>query len=132
MSEVISIYRLLIKASAFYWAFIIISMILFLTLILVLIFIDYRINKKKESSSLLNKYALFFINDVFWVFMIPLFSTYLSIFKCAEIGNANVHFVDDSLECYSSLHLFICFILIVFLVFYIALGILRILYFCET
>jgi hypothetical protein len=83
--------------------------------LLLLLYVDYSIKIEKFYFILPVKLLLRYCSSlVFWVFMMPIVEIFVGIFSCSTLPNApagstdTYHIIDESLQCWSGLHIFYC------------------------
>ena len=65
-------------------------------------YLDFSIKRRKYFSDFVLKTARVLLLLLFWVFYMPFFETFTSIFDCVD----GFHAIDTSMRCYSGAHIF--------------------------
>eukprot|EP01022_Parablepharisma_sp_SALTPOND_P014020 TRINITY_DN1886_c0_g1_i1.p1 TRINITY_DN1886_c0_g1~~TRINITY_DN1886_c0_g1_i1.p1 ORF type:complete len:1985 (-),score=180.40 TRINITY_DN1886_c0_g1_i1:1112-7066(-) len=120
LADIVRIYPAIESShnSGAYWGF----QYLFLGLIVLYIFqaiyVDYSINIGKFFFDFPLK-ALRNMNSIFfWVLVSPIVETFVSIFSCSN----GRHIVDTSMECWTGMHIFYCFLFSIGLLLFLTIG----------
>ena len=129
--DVVRIYPLLesYSAGAYYGvAFAFLAILLIYGLVLYLA--DYFFTNESTKLLTVPVQLLSFLSTIlFWVFMMPIFETYIAIFDCETGGT---HRIDTSLECWGGLHVFMCVLFSVTLAGYFAIFLLISFFYNES
>lgn len=78
---------------------------------LLLVYVDYSIKIEKFYFMMPVKLLRYASSLFFWVFMMPIIETFVSIFSCQALtanSTDTYHIIDRSLQCWSGMHIFYC------------------------
>lgn len=109
------------RSGIYYWVLSYLLILLLLTYILQLIYIDYSIKIEKFYFTLPIKLLRYSSSFIFWILLQPIIEVFVSIYSCADDG---FHLVDPSLECWSGMHVFYCALFTICLLLYILISLL--------
>lgn len=103
----------------FYWALIIFAILYILSIIGLLIYMNFaqRDGQKTYLESIVN-FLRYQIVLLYWVFYLPFYESFISILYCTD----GVHYIDKTLTCYQGIHIFYLIVCIIFLVLLFAIG----------
>ena len=129
--DVIRLYPLLESYSAPAYYGVAFAFLALLLIYISLLFVtDYLITTESTKLLTVPVQLLSFLSTVlFWVFMMPIFETYIAIFDCETGGT---HRIDTALECLGGLHIFLSVLFTMTLAGYLALFVLISLLFNES
>lgn len=115
LCDLIRIYPMLESGDpVYYWLVAYGLIFILITYIIQLIYIDYSIKIEKFYFIFPIKIMRYFSSLIFWVLMMPIIEIFISIFSCEN----GLHVVDESVECWSGLHIFYCILFSISLIGY--------------
>jgi hypothetical protein len=117
------------KSVFFYWAFMVFAVIYLLTMLGLLVFMNHFLQNRKLYMEHIVKTLRLMIILLQWVFYLPFFEIFISIFRCNSDGT---HYLESSLTCYQGLHIFIFVVCIVFLIILFGVSLMFAMLFNET
>lgn len=112
----------------FYWVLIIFGILYLLTMIGLLIFMNFFLKNRRyysENTVVLLRYMVLLL---YWVFFLPFYEAFISILRCHD-GH---HYLDTSIACYQGLHIVLIAICIVFLFLLVSISLVIALFYNET
>ena len=110
----------------------IVTLIIYL---LLLVYIDYSIKIEKFYFMLPVKLLRYASSLFLWVFMMPIVEVFVSIFSCISLndGTTNTYqVIDNTLQCWSGIHIFYCILFSVTLFGYITVFMLISFFYNES
>lgn len=116
------------NSTFFYYSLIIFGIIYLLTIIALLLFMNYFLKDRRYYSENVVKVLRYMVLLMYWVFYLPFFETFLSILNCTD----GYHYLDATLQCYSGLHIFLIVLCILFLIVLFLLSMIVAMLFNET
>lgn len=129
LCNIVRIYPLLEGATVYYYWIVSYGFIAILALyISSLFYIDYSIKIEKFYFIFPIKAMRFLSSFLFWLFMVPLIETYVSIFSCLN----GYHIIDTSLQCWTGIHIFYCILFSLSLLGYLTIFLLISFFFNES
>ena len=122
----------------YYWIISFGLIVFLLVYLILLVFVDYSIKIEKFYFMLPVHILCYSSSLLFWVFMMPIVQIFVSIFSCSALQNAlatstdTYHIIDRSLQCWSGLHIFYCFLFSITLLGYCSIFLLISFFYNES
>jgi hypothetical protein len=112
----------------FYWALIIFGFLYLLTILGLLLYMNYFLKNRRYYSDNAVKALRYMLLLMYWVFYMPFYEAFLSILNCQD----GYHYIDGSIECYTGIHIFYIVLCIIFLILLFSLSVIVAMLFNET
>jgi hypothetical protein len=113
----------------FYWALMLFAVLYLVTMIFLLLFMNYFLKNPKHYSGTVVQLLRIMITLMFWIFYLPFFESFVSIVRCNGDGT---HYLDSSLVCFQGLHIFFFVVCMIFLTILFSINLIFSMLFNET
>ena len=100
-----------------------------ITMIGLLVFMNHFLKNRRHYVEQVVQLLRIMIILMYWVFYLPFFESFISIFRCNPDGT---HYMDSSLMCFEGLHIFILVVCIIFLALLFLINVVVAMLFNET
>lgn len=112
----------------FYWVLMFFGIFYLITMIGLLIYMNYFLKNKKHYVEHVVKLLRIMILLLYWIFYMPFFESFISILNCVD----GVHYLDSSVVCFSGIHIFYFVLCIIFLILLFSISIIIAMLYNET
>lgn len=112
----------------FYWALVIFGFLYLLTIIGLLLYMNYFLKNRKYYTENVVRLLRYMILLMYWVFFMPFYEAFISILNCED----GYHYIDKSIECFQGLHIFYIVLCIIFLILLFSISLIIAMLFNET
>lgn len=112
----------------FYWGLMFFGIFYILTMIGLLIYMNFFLKNRKHYVEAVVKLLRIMILLLFWIFYMPFFESFISILNC----NGGFHYLVTDMQCFAGVHIFYIVLCIIFLILLFSLNIIIAMLYNET